>query len=286
MRTNLPNLKVLAAAAAIVGTGVALGHEQARPAATVVPAPQVTTAAALPAPVAVSAQAARAVLAGVGIESGAREAQVKTALGALGDKVAEQSYPDALKLAFEAYYSFKAAHPEKVRKPYLYFVDYGLDSHTPRGYVFDMQALTVVDGPFTVAHGRGSGSKDGVPTRFSNTEGSATSSLGLFVGQETYAFTGHTGGKAYSSVALRLDGVSGDFNDQARQRRVVVHGAPYVTPTKAGRSEGCPAMEPARAKKLIPKIGNGGMVFLFSPADKTWLAEDPWTHGGQMAAAD
>jgi hypothetical protein len=282
MRSPMPNLKVLAAAATVVGFGVALPRVDRAPVPSV---PVAAAPAPMPEAARVPAQAARAVLAGVGIESGAAAAQVRTALGALDGKVGEKSHPDALKLAFEAYYNFKAAHPEKVRKPYLYFVDYGLDSHTPRGYVFDMQALRVVDGPFTVAHGRGSGSKDGVPTRFSNREGSATSSLGLFVAGETYAFTGHTAGRAYASVGLRLDGVSGGFNDQARRRRVVVHGAPYVTPSKAGRSEGCPAMEPTRARKLIPKIGHGGMVFLFSPADKEWLAEDPWAHG-TMAAAD
>jgi hypothetical protein len=37
-------------------------------------------------------------------------------------------------------------------------------------------------------------------------------------------------------------------------------------------------MDPKRAKKLIPTIGNGGMVFLFSPVDKAWLKSDPWVH--------
>jgi len=60
---------------------------------------------------------------------------------------------------------------------------------------------------------------------------------------------------------------------------VVVHGAPYVTSDKAGRSEGCPAIEPARAQRLLPRIGNGGMVFLFSPRDKRWLSSDPWALG-------
>jgi hypothetical protein len=221
----------------------------------------------------------RAVLGAVGIENGARVAEVQTALTALSSAVREQSDPNALKMAFKAYFNYKAEHPENVRKPYLYFVDYGLSATKPRGYVFDMQALKVVDGPFTVAHGRGSSASGaGVPTRFSNREGSAATSLGLFLTQETYAFTGHTGGQAYHSVGLRLQGLSGSFNDAARQRRVVVHGAPYVTPSKAGRSEGCPAMEPARARKLLPEIGNGGLVFLFSPLDKTWMANDPWAN--------
>jgi len=205
-----------------------------------------------------------------------RETRVEAALRVLQARVRRQSHPDALRYAFEAYFNYKSAHPEKVRKPYLYFVDYGLDSNTPRGYVFDMAALKVVDGPFTVAHGRGSGGNDAVPTRFSNRNGSNSSSLGLFLAQETYAFSGKTGGRFYRSVGLRLTGLSGVFNNAARSRGVVVHGAPYVTSGKAGRSEGCPAIEPARARRLLPKIGNGGMVFLFSPRDKRWLTRDPW----------
>jgi len=142
--------------------------------------------------------------------------------------------------------------------------------------VFDMEALKIVDGPFTVAHGRGSStSQYGVPTLFSNASNSHATSLGLYVTKAIYDFHGHAGGQAYSSVGLRLDGVSTGFNDNAYARRVVAHGAPYVTPSKAGRSEGCPAMEPARAKELLPKLAGGSMVFLFAPNDN-WIAKDPW----------
>lgn len=202
-------------------------------------------------------------------------ARVDLALGALGREVKKQSHPDALRRAFQAYYDYRRAHPERVRKPYLYFVDYGLDNRTPRGYVFDMQALRVVEGPFTVAHGRGSGA-GGVPTRFSNRNGSNATSLGLYLAQETYTFRGKSGGRSYSSVGLRLRGLSGIFNGAARARGVVVHGAPYVTPQRAGRSEGCPAMEESRARRLLPMISNGGMVFHFSPLDRAWLRGETW----------
>ncbi|HEX8361368.1 MAG TPA: murein L,D-transpeptidase catalytic domain family protein [Longimicrobium sp.] len=276
------NLQALAAAACFFGIAVSLPHESRSASA---PAEGPTARAAV-------APAARAVLSGVGIEKAetsrksAEMSEAQNALAALSGEVGKQSHPDALRLAFEAYFNYRAEHPEKVRKPYLYFVDYGLDSREPRGYVFDMKALRVVDGPFAVAHGRGSGKKDGVPTRFSNIEGSATSSLGLFLAQETYRFSGKASGKPYSSVGLRMAGLSGRFNSAARQRRVVVHGAPYVGPGKAGRSEGCPAMDQARARKLLPKIGNGGMVFLFSPLDKSWLKNDPWAHRGTQAQAN
>ncbi|HEY9228582.1 MAG TPA: murein L,D-transpeptidase catalytic domain family protein, partial [Gemmatimonadaceae bacterium] len=61
----------------------------------------------------------------------------------------------------------------------------------------------------------------------------------------------------------------------ARARGVVAHGAPYVTPSGSGRSQGCPAMEQARAKRLLPKIANGSLVFLFAP-NSNWMANDPW----------
>jgi hypothetical protein len=142
-----------------------------------------------------------------------------------------------------------------------------------------MESLKLVEGPFTVSHGNGtSRSRNGVPTKFSNRAGSHASSLGLYLAQETYTFRGKSGGRAYSSVGLRMKGESGAFNDAARARGIVAHGAPYVTANDAGRSEGCPAMELARANRLLPKIANGGVVFIFSPADEKWLAVDPWVN--------
>jgi len=202
--------------------------------------------------------------------------QTSRALSAFSSMVHSLSTPKALESAVRSYFAFKTAHPDEVKKPLLYFVDYGLPSTKPRGYVLDMNALKIVEGPFTVAHGRGSStSRDGIPTRFSNAFGSAATSLGLYVTKALYAFTGHSGGSTYSSIGLRLDGVSNGFNTNAFARGVVAHGAPYVTADKAGRSQGCPAMEPARAKELLPKLANGAMVYLFAP-DANWMSRDPW----------
>jgi hypothetical protein len=191
------------------------------------------------------------------------------ALRALETAVRPLSHPKALETAFRSYFAYTTAHPDQVTKPFLYFVDYGLPSTQPRGYVFDMRTLSVVEGPFTVAHGRGSStSQYGVPTKFSNASGSAMTSLGLYLAQGLYSFHGHAGGQAYSSIGLRLQGVTPGYNDNARARGVVAHGAPYVTPTKAGRSEGCPAMEQQRAQRVLPELANGAMVFLFAPNAK------------------
>ena len=209
-------------------------------------------------------------------EKGGVATEVKEALAALSSAVGPLSRPEALDDAFRSYFAFKSAHTGEVKKPYLYFVDYGQPGTAKRGYLLDMSSLTVVEGPFTVAHGKGSSTtKYGVPTHFSNASGSNATSLGLYVTGSTYAFHGRSGGHPYSSIGLVLNGVSKGFNDNAARRRVVAHGAPYVTPTQAGRSEGCPAMEPDRAKRLLPKLADGAMVFLFAP-NSQWLAGDAW----------
>jgi hypothetical protein len=204
----------------------------------------------------------------------------EVALRVLGVRVKRSSHADALRTAFMAYYNYRTANPARVTKPYLYYVDMGLDNRTVRGYVFDMDQLTVVDGPFAVAHGRGSArTRDGVPTSFSNRPGSNATSLGLYLAQETYSFKGSMAGRRYSSVGLRMRGESGEFNSAARRRGIVAHGAPYVTSGQAGRSEGCPAMEMGRAQRLLPMIAHGGVVFIYSPNDSRWLRGDPWIEG-------
>lgn len=258
----LQNVLIGATAVVLVGSQIVPGANQ--------PGPVLTAATAI-----VTGKPAADSTVVAGPNSGL-ELMTSSALTALGGAVRKLSHPRALEDAFRSYFAYKTTHPEDVKKPYLYFVDYGLASTEPRGYVFDMAALKVVDGPFTVAHGRGSStSQYGVPTRFGNASNSHMTSLGLYLTKATYGFSGHAGGRAYSSVGLVLDGVSEGFNDNAKARRVVAHGAPYVTPARAGRSEGCPAMEQARAKELLPKLANGAMVFLFAP-DEQWMSNDPW----------
>lgn len=211
------------------------------------------------------------------------ETNVELAFETLSVHVTNRSHPAALRTTLEAYFEYRSVRAERVKNPYLYYVDLGLDPGTPRGWVFDMDRLELVEGPFTVAHGSGSSpTRDAVPTAFSNRSGSYQSSLGLYLAEETYDFRGRAGGKPYTSVGLRLRGESGRFNDAARARGIVAHGAPYVTATAAGRSQGCPAMEPRRAERLLPLLANGGVVFIYSPHDERWLSEGPWVRLAQQ----
>src|SRR5262249_31695233 len=117
-----------------------------------------------------------------------------------------------------------------------------------------------------VAHGAGSG--DNFATRFSNLENSRESSLGLFLTRDTYE-----GGNGYS---LRLQGLDAGVNDLAFERKIVMHGAWYVSSQqiqkvrRIGRSWGCPALPTGVAHGVIDRIKGGSFVFAYG-ADKPWV---------------
>ena len=107
-------------------------------------------------------------------------------------------------------------------------------------------------------------------------------SLGLWHHEgDVHGFHGHASGQVQqldrSSASGRfVVGFNGPII--AVNCRVVAYGAPCVMLTKAGRSSGCPAMEPTRAQRLLPELADGAMVFLFAP-NENWLANDPWING-------
>ena len=149
--------------------------------------------------------------------------------------------------------------------PTLTVIDYSRPSVEPRLWVFDVATGELLFKEL-VAHGRNTG--DNYATKFSNKLDSRQTSIGLFVTDDTYV-----GSNGYS---LRLDGLDRGFNDRARDRAIVMHGAPYVNEDIAaaqgriGRSWGCPALRTAIASKVIDTIRGGGVVFSYYP-DQEWL---------------
>lgn len=147
----------------------------------------------------------------------------------------------------------------------LTVIDYSKPSTQPRMWVYDLRSRTLLFHEF-VSHGRGSGKT--MATTFSNAAESNMTSLGLFRTAEPYV--GHNG------YSLRLDGLERGVNDHARDRAIVIHGAPYVNGATAkangylGRSLGCPAVRPEIARKLIDTVKGGGLVFAYYP-DQNWL---------------
>jgi hypothetical protein len=141
----------------------------------------------------------------------------------------------------------------------LTVIDYSKPSTEARLWVFDVRTHALLFHEL-VSHGRGSGKT--MATSFSNDAESNMSSLGLFRTAETYV--GHNG------YSLRLDGLEKGTNDHARDRAIVIHGAPYVNGATAkangylGRSLGCPAVRPEIARQLIDAIKDGGLVFAYA----------------------
>jgi hypothetical protein len=152
-------------------------------------------------------------------------------------------------------------------------IDYSKASTEPRLWVLDLEREQVLFEEL-VAHGRGSG--ENYATRFSNAEGSHQTSLGLFRTADTYV-----GSNGYS---LRLDGLEPGVNDRARDRAIVMHGAPYVSEDhlrivgRLGRSHGCPALRSAIARTVIDTIKQGSLVFAYYP-DKQWLRGSRFLNG-------
>lgn len=145
----------------------------------------------------------------------------------------------------------------------LAVIDYSRSSLERRLWVFDLTRRQLLQREF-VAHGRQSGEL--FAERFSNLPGSHQSSLGLFRGGESYS-----GRHGYS---LRLDGLEPGFNDQARARALVIHGADYVAPRWAqkygrmGRSLGCPAVQQEVTRVLVDQLRDGQYLFVWHPQMK------------------
>src|SRR5262245_7319794 len=171
---------------------------------------------------------------------------------------------DVLNLALGAV-SCGIASGDLQTPPTLTLIDYSLPSTTPRLWVFDLRSGKPLFNEL-VAHGRNSG--DNIAIRFSDTMESRETSLGLFRTADTYV--GHNG------YSLRLDGLEPGFNGHARERAIVMHGAPYVDANIAkangrlGRSWGCPALREAVARQVIDTVRGGGVIFSYYP-DPAWL---------------
>ena len=178
--------------------------------------------------------------------------------------------PEVLELALEAYE--QAEDGGFIRREILTIIDYELPSYQQRLWTIDMKAGRVILQEW-VAHGmgkpRGSGGTMEEALSFSNDKGTLKSSLGLFITAETYY-----GRHGYS---LKLDGLEEGVNDKARERLIVLHGAQYVTESRAedrliGRSWGCPAVRPGVSKILIDAIKDGSVLWIYYPQDE-WLDE-------------
>lgn len=171
--------------------------------------------------------------------------------------------PKVLKLGLTAYE--KARSQGKDTKEVLTIIDYSKPSSERRLWVVDMKHNKVLFNTF-VAHGKNSGQAKS--TSFSNQPKSLKSSFGVFETEETY--TGHEG------YSMRIQGLEHGLNDNVYRRKVVFHGADYVSEHIAkvkgmvGRSWGCMAVSRQVIKPLINTIKNKTLVVAYYP-DNHWL---------------
>ncbi|PZX55631.1 murein L,D-transpeptidase catalytic domain family protein [Algoriphagus chordae] len=166
-------------------------------------------------------------------------------------------------MAIQGWYKMK----ENLKSKVLTVIDFSLPSTAKRMWIIDPEKGQVLLNS-VVSHGRNSG--DLMAKTFSNVPESFKSSLGFYKTAETYS-----GKHGYS---LRLDGLEKGFNDLARDRAIVIHGADYAREEFAksvgrlGRSLGCPALPSELSAQAIDLIKDGSLLFIFGK-DDNYLAK-------------
>jgi hypothetical protein len=183
--------------------------------------------------------------------------------------------PKVLELALIAH--SEATTRGLVSRPLLTVIDYSKRSVEKRLWIFDLSSNQLLMETH-VTHGEKSG-KDRA-TRFSNENGSHKTSIGVYTTAETY-----NGQHGYS---LRLDGHDEGFNDRARERAIVIHGAEYASERyikrngTLGLSWACPAVDSKIARKLIDTIKEGSLVFVYYP-DNRWLRNSSFLNNSSLS---
>lgn len=155
----------------------------------------------------------------------------------------------------------------------LTIIDYTMSSKDKRLFVIDLKSQELMF-KSVVAHGRNTG--DEYAKVFSNQLNSHQSSLGFYITQKPY--------KGSNGYSLALEGVDEGFNDKAKQRAIVMHGADYASEQMIkikgylGRSFGCPSLPPQLNKKIIETIKDGNCLFAYYP-DQKYLKTSKFLNG-------
>ena len=159
--------------------------------------------------------------------------------------------------ALTGFYNLKKSGQTSSSKQILSIADFDQLSTQKRLYIIDLNKKELLLNTW-VAHGQNSGANEA--TNFSNVNNSFSSSLGFYVTGEIY--------RGIHGKSLKLDGMDEGFNSNARSRSIVVHGAPYVSNGtikalgRLGRSQGCPAVAPEVAEKVIHTIEDKTVLFI------------------------
>lgn len=172
---------------------------------------------------------------------------------------ADMPSQEVFEIAYRGFQALKT-EPGTLKKDIITVIDFSLPSTEKRLWIIDLNTKAVLFNDY-VAHGRNSG--DDVAVSFSNASGSYMSSIGFYLTGETYH------GK--HGLSLRLEGMEGEFNSNARDRAIVMHGADYVSADfirqygRLGRSLGCPSVSMDIHEQVINTIKDGTALFIYYP---------------------
>jgi hypothetical protein len=167
---------------------------------------------------------------------------------------------DAWQLAVKGFEKLKY-QGKLLNSSILTIIDFSQSSNNKRMYVVDLVGKTLLYQTY-VAHGRNTGEE--YAERFSNQTGTFKSSLGFYITRNVAI-----GSKV--GLSLVLEGLERGFNDKARQREIILHGADYATENfihkygRLGRSLGCPALPPNLIKPVAETIKEGTCLFIYHP---------------------
>ena len=149
----------------------------------------------------------------------------------------------------------------------LTVIDYSLPSNQKRLWVFDIVQKKLLFNTY-VSHGIKSGTL--LTNNFSNKYNSKASSIGVY--KTDQAYYGREG------LSLRLEGLERNFNDNAMNRSIVMHGGWYLDEGfikrygRPGRSWGCPAVPLSLYQPIINTIKDHSLIVVYYPSDE-WFSK-------------
>lgn len=171
------------------------------------------------------------------------------------------------------------------------FVDYTMDQTQPRGWLLDICEGKVLRGPFAAAQGRGEATEsntiqtstanayDEAINYVSNVPDTNTSAGGFFIATQKYE-SNNVG------PAMNMQGVETGINDNACDRRTVVHSADYVMDnTTTGLSKGCISLSSTTNEEVRNTIAGqgydrpgqysgGGLIYVVTPIEKQTIGKN------------
>lgn len=155
-----------------------------------------------------------------------------------------------------------ASHPQIV-KFIVMFVDFRKKQKEIRLWMVDIEKRTLLLNT-RVSHGEGK--KRG--QKFSNIRDSHDSSVGAYVTlRQRLSGAGKLGtradGKKKRDVAAVVEGLD-STNNRAKSRAILIHGASYVSATRAAPSWGCFATRPEDNRKIVARMQNGGFIYAYA----------------------